>query len=161
MGARSPSTRMLRFIRWPPRLLYAVGLGRLYGRIVLLLTTTGRKTGLPRVTPLQYEEIDGNMVVASMRGAEADWFRNIMSDSRVEVRVGTRRFRGLAEPVTDPIRVADFIELRLQRHPKMVGAIVRLHGVSLPPNRVDLEAYARNRAMVIIRPEVSSPEGSE
>ena len=28
-------------------------------RMVLLLTTTGRKSGLPRVTPLQYEDIDG------------------------------------------------------------------------------------------------------
>jgi len=35
--------------------LYAVGLGPVVGRLVLLLTTTGRKTGLPRVTPLQYE----------------------------------------------------------------------------------------------------------
>jgi len=38
------------------RALYALGLGRLIGRLILLLTTTGRKSGLPRVTPLQYSE---------------------------------------------------------------------------------------------------------
>jgi len=37
------------------RLLYRLGLGPLVGRVVLLLTTTGRKSGLPRVTPLQAE----------------------------------------------------------------------------------------------------------
>ena len=46
-------------------------------RMVLLLTTIGRKSGLPRITPLQYEEIDGAYYVASARGAQADWFRNI------------------------------------------------------------------------------------
>src|SRR3972149_6657660 len=39
------------------RLLYAIGLGPLIGRIILLLTTTGRKSGMKRVTPLQYEKI--------------------------------------------------------------------------------------------------------
>ncbi|HUS79158.1 MAG TPA: nitroreductase/quinone reductase family protein [Patescibacteria group bacterium] len=38
------------------------------GRMVLLLTTTGHKTGLPRVTHLQYEEVDGAYYVGSMRG---------------------------------------------------------------------------------------------
>jgi hypothetical protein len=47
----------------PPHLstitaLYAAGLGRLIGRIVLLLTITGRISGLPRVTSLHYEEIN-------------------------------------------------------------------------------------------------------
>ena len=46
-------------IRVPPQLLYSLGLGPIYGRLVLLLTTTGRKSGLPRVTPLQYEEVNG------------------------------------------------------------------------------------------------------
>ena len=39
------------------RVLYAIGLGPLIGRIILLLTTTGRKSGKKRVTPLQYEKI--------------------------------------------------------------------------------------------------------
>ena len=34
------------------RLLYAIGLGPLIGRIILLLTTTGRRSGMKRVTPL-------------------------------------------------------------------------------------------------------------
>ena len=41
-----------RALRIPPQLLYKLGFGRIYGRLVLLLTTTGRKSGKPHVTPL-------------------------------------------------------------------------------------------------------------
>jgi hypothetical protein len=63
---------LLRLIHYPPRIVYALGLGRLMGRLVLLLTTTGRKSGKPRVVPLQYEEIDGKICVGSSRGLKAD-----------------------------------------------------------------------------------------
>jgi len=38
-----------RFIHIGPRIAYALGLGPLIGRFVLLLTTYGRKSGRPRV----------------------------------------------------------------------------------------------------------------
>ncbi|HEU5098689.1 MAG TPA: nitroreductase family deazaflavin-dependent oxidoreductase [Roseiflexaceae bacterium] len=142
---RAPDARII-------KALYAIGLGRLIGRIILLLTTTGRKSGLPRVTPLQYEELDGAWYVASANGTKADWFQNILANHHVQVRVKACRFHGLAEPITDPTRIADFLELRLQRHPKMIGAILRSEGLPAHPSRADVEAYARKLAMVIIRP---------
>jgi deazaflavin-dependent oxidoreductase (nitroreductase family) len=135
------------------RALYAIGLGPLVGRLVLLLTTTGRKTGLPRVTPLQYEEIDGAFYLGSSRGQKADWFRNIQANPHVEIRVKSRRLRGVAEAVTDPVRVADFLALRLERHPKMIGAILQREGLPAQPDRAQLEAYAAKLALVVVRPE--------
>jgi deazaflavin-dependent oxidoreductase (nitroreductase family) len=163
MEFQSPMTDNVQDTRWgrrkfrpPPsrliRALYMLGLGRIIGRIVLLLTTTGRKTGLARVTPLQYEEIDGAIYVASAKGTQAHWFRNILADPRVRVRIKSRRFQGLAQPVTDPIRIADFLELRLRRHPKMIGAILHSEGLSEAPTRAELEKYVEGLAMVIIRP---------
>jgi deazaflavin-dependent oxidoreductase (nitroreductase family) len=76
--------------QYPPQVLYAVGLGGLIGKLVLLLTTTGRKSGKARVTPLQYEEMDNAIYGASARGKEADWFRNIVHDPNVFVRIGSR-----------------------------------------------------------------------
>ncbi len=133
--------------------LYALGLGRLIGRLVLLLTTTGRKTGRPRVTPLQYEEVDGAFYLGSSRGQKADWFRNILANPCVEIRIKSRRFRGVAETVTDPSRIADFLELRLKRHPKMIGAILQSDGLPAQPERAQLEAYAAKLAVVVVRPE--------
>lgn len=135
------------------RLLYAVGLGPLIGKIILLLTTTGRKSGQKRVTPLQYEEIDGKFFLGSARGTKSDWYRNIAAENRVEVRVKNRRFRGLAEAVTDPVRIADFLEVRLQRHPRMIGLLMeKAHGLPRHPTRQQLEELAASEAMVVITP---------
>lgn len=133
--------------------LYAGGLAPLLGRFILLLTTTGRKSGLPRTTPLQFEQVDGAYCVGSARGTQADWFRNIRLEPQVTVRVKNHVFDGLAEPVTDPARVTDFLELRLRRHPRMVGKILQMEGLPSRPTRSQLEEYARQLAMVIIHPK--------
>jgi deazaflavin-dependent oxidoreductase (nitroreductase family) len=142
--------RLLRFL--PPRIAYSLGLGSLVGHFVLLLETTGRKSGLPRVTPLQYDEIDGIIYVGSARGVKADWYRNLVEEPNVEVTIGSRKFRGYADLITDPVQIADFLELRLKLHPKMVGAMLRIEGIDPTPTRNQLEQYATKRALVAIRP---------
>lgn len=142
--------RLLRFL--PPRIAYTLGLGSLVGHFVLLLKTTGRKSGLPRVTPLQYQEINGVIYVASARGVKADWYRNLAANPNVEVTIGSHRIKGCAKLITDPGQIADFLELRLKRHPKLVGAMLKLEGLSPTPTREQLEQYAKKRALVAIRP---------
>jgi deazaflavin-dependent oxidoreductase (nitroreductase family) len=135
------------------RFLYAVGLGPIVGKIILLLTTTGRRSGQKRITPLQYEEINGNYFLGSARGTKSDWYRNIAADDRVEVRVKKRRFRGKAETTTDPTRIADFLEIRLERHPFMMGVLMqKAHGLPKRPSREQLLELAASEAMVIIQP---------
>ncbi len=122
-------------------------------RMVLLLTTTGRKSGLPRITPLQFEEVDGEIYIASARGQEADWFKNIIANSQVRVQIRDREFDASAEAVTDPRRIADFIELRLKRHPVMIRLIMTLFdGLPLRLARADLEKFCQEKAMAILRP---------
>lgn len=66
---------------------------------VLLLTTTGRRTGEPRTTPLIYR-LDGDnpVIVASKGGAPDDpgWYRNLVKDPEVEVQILGDRFRARA-----------------------------------------------------------------
>jgi len=135
------------------KLLYSIGFGPLIGKMILLLKTKGRKTGLPRVTPLQYEEIKGAYYVGSMRGTKADWFRNVIANPNVEVCVGSKRFEATAELITDTSRIADFLELRIRRHPKVMGKILQLEGLPAKPKRYQLESYAKNLSIVIIRPK--------
>ncbi len=129
--------------------------------LVLLLITTGRKSGLPRETRLQYEEQEGVIYVAAGRGQEADWFRNIVANRQVEVQMKAGRFRGVAEPITDPARIADFLELRLKRHPQMVRAMLLSHGLLARPDRAHLEQLAPKLALVAIRPDESNREGTK
>lgn len=146
-----------RLMKIPPMVLYAIGLGPVIGRAVLLLTTIGRVSGLPRVTPLQYEEMDGVIYIGSARGQKADWLRNILVNATVGIRVGSRQFNGQADVITDPMQIADFLELRLSRRPKMMGALLRLEGLPKNPSRAQLVELAANRAMVVIRTEGIEP----
>jgi len=60
------------------------------GSKTLLLTTTGRKTGERRTTPLIYENSgDDYVIVASKGGAPDDpgWYRNLQKDPNVELQV--------------------------------------------------------------------------
>ena len=129
------------------------GAGKGPTHLVLLLTTTGRKSGLPRVTPLQFEAVDGLIYVASARGQEADWFRNIVVDPRVHVQTQERQFDGFAEPITDPSRIAGFLETRLHRHPVMLRLLLLLEGLPWNPDHARLERFAQGKALVMIRPE--------
>ena len=135
------------------RMLYAIGLGPLIGRFILLLTTTGRRSGMKRVTPLQYEKIGEDYYLGAARGLKADWVRNIQNNPQVEVRVGAKYFLGTAKVVTDPSKFADFLEIRIKRHPRMIGLIMeKAHGLPERPSREQLEELAKTEAFVILHP---------
>ncbi|HSL42543.1 MAG TPA: nitroreductase/quinone reductase family protein [Anaerolineales bacterium] len=135
------------------RVLYAIGLGPLVGKIILLLTTTGRKSGKRRVTPMQYELIGGDYYVGAARGLKADWVRNIEANPQVEVHVGARHFFARAEVVSDPSKFADFLEVRLERHPRMIGLIMqKAHGLPPHPSREQLQELAKTETLVILHP---------
>lgn len=74
---------------------------------VVLLTTTGAKSGKERVNPL-VALIDGDRVyvVASKGGAPTnpDWYYNLLAHPKVGVELGTERFDAVATPVTGPER---------------------------------------------------------
>jgi deazaflavin-dependent oxidoreductase (nitroreductase family) len=135
------------------RVLYAIGLGPIIGGFIVLLTTTGRKSGKKRVTPLQYEKIGADYYLGAARGLKADWVRNIQSNPQVELRVGAKHVQATAEIVTDPSRFADFMEVRLERHPRMIGLIMeKAHGLPRCPSREQLEGLAKGEAMVVVHP---------
>ncbi len=146
--------RLFRFL--PPRLAYAIGLGSLAGRAVLLVKTRGRRSGLHRTTALLYDEMDGIYYVGSARGTQADWYQNLLADPNVEVTVGPQHWQGYAEPITEPSEVTWFLEQRLALHPLFMRVILRLAGLGPSPTPDQLEAYAKRRVLVAFHPK---PEG--
>lgn len=83
--------------------------GRIGGRFlrgapVLLLITTGRKSGKPRTSPLLYlKEGDTYVIVASKGGMSHDplWFKNLEANPEVEIEIGTRRMPMTARRASD------------------------------------------------------------
>src|SRR5947207_13644111 len=60
------------------------------------ITTTGRKTGLPRQIEIWFVELEGRLYVLAEYGLKAKWVQNIIADSNVKVRLGDRQYRGVA-----------------------------------------------------------------
>ncbi len=77
------------------------------GRPLLLLTTTGAKSGQQRTNPMMYfREGDHLYVFASKGGAPAhpDWYRNLLAHPEVTVELGAEKFNAIAKPITGEAR---------------------------------------------------------
>lgn len=77
--------------------------GGFEGAPLLLLHTTGAKSGKERIAPMMYLQ-DGErvLVFASKAGApdNPDWYHNILAEPRVSVEMGTESYDARAEVVT-------------------------------------------------------------
>ena len=74
---------------------------------LLLLTTTGAKTGLVRVNPLVYlNDGDRYIIIASFAGAPANppWYFNLLAEPKVGVEVAGDQFTAKADVVDEPGR---------------------------------------------------------
>lgn len=81
--------------------------GPFEGATLLLLHTTGAKSGKERVNPLMcYADGDRYVVVASKAGAPShpDWYHNVVANPEVSVEVGTEHFDALAIIADEPER---------------------------------------------------------
>ena len=84
-----------RYLFRAPVYLYRWHLGWLLGHRFVLLTHTGRSSGLRRQTVLEvvdYRKPGPEVVVVSAFGRDADWFRNIEAKPDEEVTVGAQHF---------------------------------------------------------------------
>ncbi len=108
-----PQTKYIRFVprpdtiknigKWHVRLFRATrGLigKRVDGLDILLLTTTGKKTGIARTVPLPYFRDGQNYVlVASFGGNDKNpaWFTNLKATPTVQLEVGSKKLTARAE----------------------------------------------------------------
>ncbi len=87
--------------------LWRLGLGRWVngwpdvGGRIMVITHTGRKTGLRRRTPVNYAIVDGELYCTVGFGSVSDWYRNIKAKPEVEVWLPDGWWTGVAEEVTD------------------------------------------------------------
>jgi deazaflavin-dependent oxidoreductase (nitroreductase family) len=78
---------------------------------VLLLTTTGAKTGKPRVTPLNFSADGDRLVVIASKGGSAThpyWYRNLLENPEVTIELGSESFRARASTAEEPERTRLF-----------------------------------------------------
>lgn len=81
------------------------------GQSVLLLTTTGNRSGKPRTVPVMQFEVDGKRyVVGSAGGSPKDpaWIKNLRKTPEVEVEVRGEKYRARASILAGDARAAVF-----------------------------------------------------
>jgi deazaflavin-dependent oxidoreductase (nitroreductase family) len=70
------------------------------------VTTTGRKSGLPRQIEIWFVQSDGFTYILAEHGLKAQWVKNILADPEVRVRIGRDEFQATAR-VLDPEKDAE------------------------------------------------------
>jgi deazaflavin-dependent oxidoreductase (nitroreductase family) len=81
--------------------------GSFEGAPLLLLHSTGAKSGRERVNPMMYRKVgDAWAVFASKGGADTnpDWYHNLLANPRAQIEVGTDCFDVTARTATDDER---------------------------------------------------------
>jgi deazaflavin-dependent oxidoreductase (nitroreductase family) len=66
---------------------------------MMLLTTTGAKSGQPRTTPLVHTRSGDDLVIIASKGGDPKhpaWYHNLVANPTVEVEVGTDRYSATA-----------------------------------------------------------------
>ena len=90
--------RLIRLMGTTHLVVHRLSRGRLLGRVagmpVLLLTTTGRRSGRPRTTPLTFCRDGDDLVVIASNGGEdraPGWSLNLQANPRASVQIGTEK----------------------------------------------------------------------
>lgn len=100
-----------------------------------ILETTGRKSGLPRQTPVG-NGLDGDTFwLVAEHGRQAHYVRNIVADPRVRVKVRGAWRTGTAHPLPDDDPRERLRKIGLRAN----GAVVQLMGTDLLTVRIDLD----------------------
>lgn len=126
-------------------LVYRLSSGRVGHKMrdfqVLLLTTTGRKSGKVRILPLGYFEAEGGyVIIASNGGQESNpgWYYNLKSQPQVEIQVGNRRTPATAVIVEEQMRQQLWSQL-----------------LAIAPSYANYRPQTRHIPMVVLRPPSS------
>lgn len=135
---------IMRIIFKSPLLFYHLGLGKLLANRILVLVTRGRRTGLQRLTPLEYSYYPESRqyLLMSGWGGKSDWYLNACAWPEVEIWLGNQRLPGLAQPAKneDVVRV---MEDALKIYPKAVKTWSGYSGEVYDGTRESLARMAR------------------
>lgn len=122
--------------RWAfraPIPLWRLGLGPLVGRALVLLTTWGRKSRLPRRTVIEYHALAGTKYAPSAFGARSDWYKNVQADPYVTIQTsdGTECMQAIR--VTDDEELVRVYSLFMRRNPVMMRWYLDTLGIDADP----------------------------
>ena len=116
--------------------------GPFKGRQLLILTTTGAKSGQTRETPLVYStDSDRLVIIASMGGAPTHpaWYHNIVANRHVTVEAAGQSFSAIAT-IADPTERRRLYDQHAALHPSFAEYEAKTGGRVIPVVTLQREA---------------------
>ena len=114
----------------------------------MVITHTGRKSGMKRRTPVNYAMVDDEVYCTAGYGSGSDWYRNIIANPQVEVWLPDGWYAGIAEEVTHP-------EARLPLlRDVLIGSGFAALAAGVDPNQMtdeELDAVTKKYCLIHIR----------
>lgn len=124
-----PERPWMRLLFKAPMITWRLGLGPLTGKIFLLLTTIGRKSGLPRRTMLEYHAHDGKNYVVSAFGERSDWYLNLQHNPRVTIQTSEGTHSAYAVRVTEAEELWQVTQAFMQQDPPLTRWYLQSNGL--------------------------------
>lgn len=149
-----PPRGLSRLLYRLPILFYRAGLGWLLGKRFLLLTHTGRISGLPRQAVLEvirFDRDNDSYYVVSGFGEQAAWFRNIQLTPEVEIIVGRRCMGAQAEILPQKDAERELLDYA-RRYPLAARLLPRLLGYRVDGSDEGYRALTRRLKIVRFHP---------
>jgi len=138
-----------------PIWLYRLRFGWVFGRRFLLLTHTGRKSGLSRqavIEIIRYDPQNNIYYVASGFGEKSDWFRNILKNPLVTIQVGRQQIKARAERLPPEAAEQELIDYA-RRHPAAFKNLARILGYQLAPGEAGVRILSQVIPIVAFYPQ--------
>lgn len=115
---------------------------------IMVITHTGRKSGIKYRTPVNYAVLDGDIYCIAGFGRIADWYRNLLATPEIELWLPDGWWNGVAKDISE-------VENRSQ----IMRAVVTASGFAGPlfgvdPKKLDeksLDRITRNYRVICIR----------
>ena len=142
-----------------PIWLWRLGWGPILGRVLVLLTTRGRRSGLPRRTVVEYLRYGGKKYVVSAFGEKAQWYKNILADPRVTLQTVDGVEAAVATQVTDDQELLGVFDVARRRYPTNRIMEEYFHALGIRDEPADI--LARKERIHLLRfdpvPEITLP----
>ncbi len=118
------------------------------GNFIMVITTTGRKSGKAISTPIGYQW-DGETVIGFNVGGISNWYKNVAQNPLVTLEIKKQSYRMRAAYVTDADEIARILELYKQKQPTMLP---RFFGITADATGEELLKAAERIKFVRFQP---------
>ena len=154
LGLRRTPGRLALAVFRMPSWLYSRGWGWTLGRTFLMLVHVGRKSGQSHNTVamvLAEDADDGEIVICSAWGPDADWVRNLRAGPAREVRIAHYRFAPEHRFLSEDEAVAVACGFR-RRHPRRLQLFSNVLGWGDLRSDAGIREFVRGHPFIGLRP---------